>query len=67
MTLEETRKYAYDNAKDIVACGFDPDKTFIFADTDYVGFVNIYLEWFFFPCILIIVTILLSVLSVWRK
>jgi tryptophanyl-tRNA synthetase len=44
LTLEETRKYAYDNAKDIVACGFDPDKTFIFADTDYVGFVNIYLE-----------------------
>ncbi|RGB26807.1 hypothetical protein C1646_631061 [Rhizophagus diaphanus] len=37
LTLEETRKYAYDNAKDIIACGFDPDKTFIFADTDYVG------------------------------
>ncbi|GBC09576.1 hypothetical protein RclHR1_00090010 [Rhizophagus clarus] len=36
LTLEETRKYAFDNARDIIACGFDPDKTFIFADTDYV-------------------------------
>jgi tryptophanyl-tRNA synthetase len=49
LTLEETRKFAYENAKDIIACGFDPDKTFIFADTDYVGFVSIYLERFFFP------------------
>mmetsp|Transcript_42889 Transcript_42889/g.167591 ORF Transcript_42889/g.167591 Transcript_42889/m.167591 type:complete len:253 (+) Transcript_42889:688-1446(+) len=26
-----------DNAKDIIACGFDPEKTFIFSDLDYVG------------------------------
>merc|ERR1712187_1082113 len=26
-----------ENAKDIIACGFDKDKTFIFSDLDYVG------------------------------
>lgn len=26
-----------ENAKDILACGFNPDKTFIFLDTEYVG------------------------------
>lgn len=26
-----------ENARDIIACGFDPDKTFIFSDLDYVG------------------------------
>lgn len=25
-----------ENIKDIIACGFDPDKTFIFSDFDYV-------------------------------
>ncbi|KAG5438218.1 hypothetical protein PCANB_003069 [Pneumocystis canis] len=33
LTLEDTRQYAKENAKDIIACGFDPDKTLIFADT----------------------------------
>ena len=28
---------AIENAKDIVACGFDIEKTFIFRDTDYIG------------------------------
>jgi tryptophanyl-tRNA synthetase len=28
---------AYDNIKDIIALGFDPEKTFIFIDTEYVG------------------------------
>lgn len=28
---------AYENAKDIIACGFDPRKTFIFTDLDYVS------------------------------
>jgi tryptophanyl-tRNA synthetase len=41
LKLEETRRFAYENAKDIIACGFDPDKTFIFMDTNYVGFVSI--------------------------
>jgi tryptophanyl-tRNA synthetase len=26
-----------DNIKDIIACGFLPEKTFIFTDLDYVG------------------------------
>eukprot|EP00560_Eucampia_antarctica_P009404 CAMPEP_0197827202 /NCGR_PEP_ID=MMETSP1437-20131217/4033_1 /TAXON_ID=49252 ORGANISM="Eucampia antarctica, Strain CCMP1452" /NCGR_SAMPLE_ID=MMETSP1437 /ASSEMBLY_ACC=CAM_ASM_001096 /LENGTH=720 /DNA_ID=CAMNT_0043427957 /DNA_START=64 /DNA_END=2226 /DNA_ORIENTATION=+ len=26
-----------ENARDIIACGFDKDKTFIFSDLDYVG------------------------------
>ena len=26
----------YANARDIIACGFDEDKTFIFSDLDYI-------------------------------
>ena len=26
-----------ENAKDIIACGFDKKRTFIFSDLDYVG------------------------------
>lgn len=37
LTLEQCHSLAYENAKDIIACGFDPDKTFIFSDIDYVG------------------------------
>ncbi|ORY83804.1 tryptophan--tRNA ligase, cytoplasmic [Protomyces lactucae-debilis] len=37
LTLEDTRRYASDNARDIIAVGFDLKKTFIFANTDYVG------------------------------
>ena len=37
LTLEETYRLAYENAKDIIACGFDKDKTFIFSDIDYIG------------------------------
>jgi tryptophanyl-tRNA synthetase len=29
-------RLAYENAKDIIACGFDPKKTFIFSDMDYI-------------------------------
>lgn len=36
-TLEQIQKYAYDNIKDIIAFGFDPQKTFIFMDTQYIG------------------------------
>ncbi|RLG40820.1 MAG: tryptophan--tRNA ligase [Thermoproteota archaeon] len=39
LTLEKTRKYALDNALDVIALGFDPDKTKIFLDTDYIGFL----------------------------
>lgn len=35
-TLEESMKMMWENAKDIIACGFDPKKTFIFADTEYI-------------------------------
>lgn len=37
LKVEEANKIAYDNAKDIIAIGFDPEKTFIFSDFDYVG------------------------------
>jgi tryptophanyl-tRNA synthetase len=32
MDLEKYREYSYKNAKDIIACGFDPDKTLIFSN-----------------------------------
>lgn len=34
---EETHRLAYENAKDIIAVGFDVKKTFIFSDIDYIG------------------------------
>lgn len=37
ISVEEANKMAYDNARDIIAIGFDPAKTFIFANLDYVG------------------------------
>eukprot|EP00931_Biecheleriopsis_adriatica_P102111 TRINITY_DN77135_c0_g1_i1.p1 TRINITY_DN77135_c0_g1~~TRINITY_DN77135_c0_g1_i1.p1 ORF type:complete len:436 (-),score=89.96 TRINITY_DN77135_c0_g1_i1:176-1483(-) len=37
VTLEEAQRLAHLNAKDIIACGFCPDKTFIFTDTGYMG------------------------------
>ncbi|KRX08829.1 hypothetical protein PPERSA_08933 [Pseudocohnilembus persalinus] len=36
-TLEEYQKMGIENAKDIIACGFDINKTFIFLDTEYIG------------------------------
>jgi tryptophanyl-tRNA synthetase len=36
ITLEETYKLAYANAKDIIACGFSSENTFIFSDLDYI-------------------------------
>ncbi|MEM1724539.1 MAG: tryptophan--tRNA ligase, partial [Thermoplasmata archaeon] len=38
--LDYSRKWSYENALDIIALGFDPDKTFIFQDTEYIK--NIY-------------------------
>lgn len=35
--LEHFRFLAMENAKDIIACGFDKSKTFIFSDCDYLG------------------------------
>ncbi len=34
-TLEDTKGFAYENALDIIAVGFDPEKTHIFIDTEY--------------------------------
>ncbi|EGR30745.1 tryptophanyl-tRNA synthetase, putative [Ichthyophthirius multifiliis] len=36
-SLEKYQKLAIENAKDIIACGFNLDQTFIFRDTDYMG------------------------------
>ncbi|GKT26786.1 Tryptophan--tRNA ligase, cytoplasmic, partial [Aduncisulcus paluster] len=36
LEFHEARRLAWENAKDIIACGFDPDRTFIFRDTDYI-------------------------------
>ncbi|CAL1404602.1 unnamed protein product [Linum trigynum] len=37
LSVEECQRLARENAKDIIACGFDITKTFIFSDFDYVG------------------------------
>lgn len=36
MKVEEAKKMARENMKDIIACGFDPNKVFIFNDFDYM-------------------------------
>ena len=36
LSLETVHRLGYENAKDIIACGFDPAKTFIFSDLDYI-------------------------------
>ncbi|KAK3034130.1 hypothetical protein RJ639_033473 [Escallonia herrerae] len=37
LSAEESQRLALENAKDIIACGFDITRTFIFSDFDYVG------------------------------
>ena len=37
ISVEEAHRLAYENIKDIIACGFDVNKTFIFSDIDYIG------------------------------
>ncbi|XP_028808788.1 tryptophan--tRNA ligase, cytoplasmic [Neltuma alba] len=37
LSIEESQRLARENAKDIIACGFDISKTFIFSDFDFVG------------------------------
>lgn len=39
LTLEECTRLGVENAKDIIALGFDPQKTFIFLDTEYMQFL----------------------------
>ncbi len=36
LSLEQTISNTYDNALDVIACGFDPKKTHIFSDTDHI-------------------------------
>ena len=38
LNLEEAHRLAYENAKDIIACGFDVNKTFIFSNLDYMRY-----------------------------
>lgn len=35
--IEDTERYTRENAKDIIGIGFDPKKTFIFSDYDFMG------------------------------
>ncbi|KAL6944677.1 tryptophan--tRNA ligase [Hanseniaspora osmophila] len=37
LTIENVKKFARDNAADIIAVGFNPENTFIFSDLEYVG------------------------------
>lgn len=37
MSMHEASRLARENAKDIIALGFDPSNTFIFKDTEYMG------------------------------
>lgn len=37
LKVEQTYEFAKSNAKDIIAVGFNPEKTFIFSDYDYIG------------------------------
>jgi tryptophanyl-tRNA synthetase len=37
LQLDECHRLAFENAKDIIACGFDESRTFMFSDLDYIG------------------------------
>jgi len=37
LELEECHRLGLENAKDIIACGFDITRTFIFSDLEYIG------------------------------
>ncbi|KAJ1967197.1 tryptophan--tRNA ligase, partial [Dimargaris verticillata] len=37
LTIEQVRQFSRDNAREIIACGFKPEKTFIFSNLDYMG------------------------------
>lgn len=42
LTVEQAMKLARENAKDIIAMGFDVNKTFIFSDLDFMGSVTLF-------------------------
>ncbi|XP_039122799.1 tryptophan--tRNA ligase, cytoplasmic [Dioscorea cayenensis subsp. rotundata] len=37
ISIEESKRLARENARDIIACGFDVTRTFIFSDFNYLG------------------------------
>jgi tryptophanyl-tRNA synthetase len=37
LDLNETQRLGYENARDIMAVGFDPKRTFLFLNTEYMG------------------------------
>ena len=37
LSAEDAHRLAFENAKDIIACGFDKEKTFIFSDIEYIS------------------------------
>src|SRR3989440_12338260 len=37
LTIDQVRGFTRENAKDIIGIGFDPKKTFIFSDYDFMG------------------------------
>ncbi|KAJ9656383.1 tryptophan--tRNA ligase [Neophaeococcomyces mojaviensis] len=37
ITIKDAKRYALENSKDIIALGFDPKKTFIFSDFEFVS------------------------------
>ena len=39
LQLDQTIKMGISNIKDIIAFGFDPERTFIFSDTEYIQFL----------------------------
>ncbi|CAG9331872.1 unnamed protein product [Blepharisma stoltei] len=39
LSLEQVKHFSRENIRDIIACGFDLNKTFIFTDTSYINFL----------------------------
>lgn len=37
LTIDDVIRFSKENAKDIIAVGFDPNKTFIFSDLGFMG------------------------------
>ncbi|KAK6455470.1 cytoplasmic tryptophanyl-tRNA synthetase [Scheffersomyces xylosifermentans] len=37
LTIDDVKGFARDNAKDVIAVGFNPENTFIFSDLEYMG------------------------------
>jgi len=37
LTIDDVKNFAVENAKDIIAVGFNPENTFIFSDLQYMG------------------------------